>query len=161
MHPDGRPPGTGPHHIQMDQWIGCAPFEKLLHIDIIEAVDGRAILRMPFLIDFAQGAGLMHGGALVGLADTAVVMAIKSIVRPQTHFATVTMATEYLRPVREGVVTARSQLTALKGRELQGQTRVYDDQERPVLDFRAHFRIARDARIRNIVFADVTNSIRA
>ncbi len=154
MHPDGRLPGTGPHHFQMDQWIACAPFEKLLHIDIVEAADGRAILRMPFLVDFAQGAGLMHGGALVGLADTAVVMAIKSIVSPRTHFATVSMATEYLRPVSEGVVTARSQVTAVKGRELEGQARVYDEQERPVLDFRARFKIARDARIRHIAFRD-------
>nr|MBL0716281.1 PaaI family thioesterase [Desulfobacterales bacterium] len=77
----------------MDKWISCAPFEKLLHIEIIEAADGKAVLQMPFLIDFAQGAGLMHGGALVSLADTAVVMAIKSIVPPQTHFATVALKT--------------------------------------------------------------------
>ena len=84
---------TGPHRFKMDRWISCAPFEKLLHMNIIEAADGRAILQMPFHIEFAQGAGLMHGGALVGLADTAVVMAIKSIVPPRTHFATVAMTT--------------------------------------------------------------------
>ncbi len=145
---------TGPHHFQMDKWIACAPFEKRLHIEILEAADGRAVLRMPFLFDFAQGAGLMHGGALVSLADTALVMAIKSIVPPQTHFATVSMAADYLRPVRQGVVTARSQVTAAEDRALEGCTTVIDDQERPVLDFRARFKIARDARIRNVAFGD-------
>ena len=152
MPPDETSSATGPHHFQMGSWIDCAPFEKLLQIEILEAAEGRALLRMPFLLDYAQGAGLMHGGALVSLADTALVMAIKSIVPPLTHFATVTMTAEYLRPVRKGVVTARSQVTSLEGRELEGQTRVYDYQQRPVLDFRACFKIARDARIRNMAF---------
>jgi uncharacterized protein (TIGR00369 family) len=138
----------------MDHWIDCAPFEKLLRIEILEAAEGRAVLRMPFLIDFAQGAGLMHGGALVSLADTAAVMAIKSIVPPQTHFATVTMAVEYQRPVRQGIVTARARVAALTDREWEGQTQVYDDQAQPVLTFRATFKIARDARIRDISFGD-------
>ena len=57
-------PSTGPHRFTMDGRIACAPFEKLLHIDIVEAADGKAILTMPFLVSFAQGAGLMYGGAL-------------------------------------------------------------------------------------------------
>ena len=59
---------TGPHKFDMKGWISCAPFERLLHMEIVEASDGRATLTMPFLIDFAQGAGLLHGGALVSLA---------------------------------------------------------------------------------------------
>ncbi len=154
MHPDGTPPRTGPHRFKMEQWISCAPFEKLLHIDIVEAADGRALLQMPFLLDFAQGAGLMHGGALVSLADTAVVMAIKSIVPPQTHFATVAMTTKYRRPVKEGIIKARAQVAAVGDRMLEGQAKVYDHLERPVLDFDATFKIARNAHIRGISFSD-------
>ena len=145
---------TGPHRFEMDRWISCAPFEKLLHMDIIEAADGRAILQMPFHIEFAQGAGLMHGGALVGLADTAVVMAIKSIVPPQTHFATVAMTTKYLRPVREGIIEARAQVATAGERTLEGQAKVYDHLERPVLDFEATFKIAQDAQIRQVKWRD-------
>ena len=152
--PDREGASTGPHRFHMDGWISCAPFERLLHIEIIEAANGRAVLRMPFHIEFAQGAGLMHGGALVSLADTAAVMAIKSVLAPQTHFATVTMAVEYQRPVRQGIVTARSQVAAVNDREWEGRTQVYDDQAQPVLAFRATFRIARDARIRNISCGD-------
>ena len=154
MQTDGLPPETGPHRFQMGSWISCAPFEKLLHIDIIEAADGRAVLQMPFLVDFAQGAGLMHGGALVGLADTAVVMAIKSIVAPKTHFATISMTTDYLRPVREGIIEARAHVATVRGRMLEGRTRVFDQRQRPVLAFQATFKIARDARIRDITFED-------
>ncbi len=148
--PSVPPNPTGPHRLKMDRWISCAPFEKLLNMEIIEAADGRAILRMPFLIEFAQGAGLMHGGALVGLADTAVVMAIKSIIPPQTHFATVAMTTKYLRPVKKGVIEARAQVAAVGDRTLEGQAKIYDHLERPVLDFDATFKIARDAQIRQV-----------
>ena len=92
-------PSTGPHRFTMDGRIACAPFEKLLHIDIVEAADGKSILTMPFFVAFAQGAGLMHGGALTSLADTAVVIAIKSVIPPKTHFATVSLESKFLHPV--------------------------------------------------------------
>ena len=89
---------TGPHRFTMEKWISCAPFERLLRIEIVRAAQGEAVLSLPFLLDFANGAGLMHGGVLVSLADTAVVMAIKSIVAPHTHFASIHM--ESHRPYR-------------------------------------------------------------
>ena len=143
---------TGPHRFNMDDWISCAPFERLLNITIVEAADGAATLTMPFLIDFAQGGGLMHGGALVGLADTAVVMAIKSIVPPQTHFATISLETKFLRPVKQGEVTAKAQVVNRKGEILMGQSTVYDDEKRPVMAFSSTFKIAKDAKIREISY---------
>ena len=143
---------TGPHKFEMEAWISCAPFERLLHMKIVEASDGRATLTMPFLFDLAQGGGLMHGGALVSLADTAVVMAIKSIVTPQTHFATVSLETKFLYPVKKGVVTAKAKVANREGRILQGQSTVFNEDERPVLEFSSTFKIAKDKRIRTISF---------
>lgn len=143
---------TGPHLFHMEGWISCAPFEQLLHIRIIEASDGRATLTMLFLVDFAQGGGLMHGGALVSLADTAVVMAIKSLVPPQTHFATISMETKFLYPVKQGVVTANAQVLSQKGEILQGKATVYNESNRPVMEFCSTFKIAKDAKIRGVSF---------
>jgi hypothetical protein len=42
---------TGPHQIEMESWISCAPYEQLLHMKIVEALDGKAILTMPFSPD--------------------------------------------------------------------------------------------------------------
>jgi acyl-CoA thioesterase len=141
---------TGPHHFAMEGWISCAPFERLLRMKIVEASEGKATLIMPFLIDFAQGAGFLHGGALVSLADTAVVMAIKSTLPPQTHFATISLETRFLRPVRQGVVTARAQVTDRGEDILRGQATLLDEDGRPVLEFSSTFKIARDRAIRGI-----------
>ena len=145
---EGSVQATGPHQFHMEGWINCAPFERLLQMKIIEASDGRATLTMPFFIDFAQGGGLMHGGALVSLADTAVVMAIKSLVAPQTHFATIALETKFLYPVKQGIVTAKAFIAKQEGRILQGQAAVYNEDERSVLELSSIFKIAQDKKIR-------------
>lgn len=149
---------TGPHQFEMDAWISCAPFERLLEMTIVRADAGEAVLCMPFKLDLAQGAGLMHGGALVSLADTAVVMAIKSVVDPRTHFATISMESRFLRPVKKGVVTARARVVKKDGRHLHGEAVVYEEDEKEVLRFSSVFKIARDVRIKNITFADAEHS---
>ena len=146
---------TGPHRFHMEAWIGCAPFERLLHLTIVMAEDGRATLTMPFLVDYAQGAGLMHGGAIATLADTAVVMAIKSVVAPGSHFATIESKMRYLYPVKQGVITARARIAPPDDRRIEGRASVYDDTDRAVAEFSATFKLARDTRIAAITFADV------
>ncbi len=145
---------TGPHEFRMEGWISCAPFERLLNVSIIEAAEGRAVLSMPFFIDYAQGGGLMHGGALVSLADTAVVMAIKSIIPPLSHFATIALDAKYLLPVKKGTVTAEARVVAREGRILRGRATLYDEEKRAVMEFTSTFKMAADTRIRGIVFAD-------
>lgn len=146
---------TGPHHVTMDAWISCAPFERLLRMDIVEAAAGKAVLTMPFHLDLAQGAGLMHGGALISLADTAVVMAIKSLLPPATHFATIAMASRFLHPVIRGIVTARAEVFERSGRTLQGRAAIVDHEGRVVLEFHSTFKVARDSVIRGATFQDL------
>lgn len=149
-----RPQDTGPHRLVLDRWISCAPYERLLNMEILDARDGAATLSMPFLVQFAQGAALMHGGALVSLADTAMVMAIKSVLEPRTHFATVHVSADYAKPVSQGTVTAAAHLTGREGRKISADAKVTDDSGDTVLVANARFVIARDAKIRNVSFAD-------
>jgi acyl-CoA thioesterase len=136
---------TGPYHVDLPAWISCAPFEALLAMEIVTAKKGSAILRMPFLKSFAQGAGLMHGGALVSLADTAVVMAIKSVLEPGTHFATISLETRFKRPVTKGVVEARAAIVERNGFIIKGACELFDETDRKVAEFYSEFKIARDA----------------
>lgn len=132
---------TSPHNIPMDKWIDCAPFERLLKMEIVDAADGRAMLRMPFVSEFAQDAGLMHGGALVSLADTAVVIAVKSLLAPGTHFNAIEIQSKFISPVRKGIVTAKAKILRPIGPVLYGSATVFDDREQPVLDLTSVFRI--------------------
>ncbi len=138
---------TGPHQVTLDQWISCAPFEKLLGIEIIAADDGRSYLTMPFLYQLAQGKGLAHGGAIVTLADTAVAMAIKSILPPDSRFGTISLNAEFLGPVTKGILSARAEVTPLENRQVQGQALVSDEDGRPVMRFSAMFKLRREVKI--------------
>ena len=133
---------TSPHNVPMEKWIDCAPFERLLKMEIVDAADGRAMLRMPFVSEFAQDAGLMHGGALVSLADTAVVIAVKSLLAPGTHFDAIEIQSKFISPVRKGIVTAKAKILRPTGLVLYGSATVFDDGEHPVLDLTSVFRIA-------------------
>ncbi len=134
---------TGPHTVKMREWIAFAPFEQLLNMEIVASKDGSATLRMPFYQDFAQGMGYMHGGVLASLADTAVMIAIKTLLGPGTRFATVSMQMDFLRPVKQGMVTAKSEVVERDGRQLRGRAVVYNDDHEPVLEFSSLFKIAR------------------
>lgn len=140
---------TGPHTVTLKKWISCAPFEQLLNMKIIQAENARAILTMPFYYDYAQGAGLMHGGALISLADTAVVMAIKSFVPPQTHFATISVRSEFLYPVKQGIIIARAEAKIMDERNIEGNATVYNHEDQAVLEFHSTFKIARHRQIKH------------
>ncbi|MGM0394331.1 MAG: PaaI family thioesterase [Thermodesulfobacteriota bacterium] len=137
-------PDTGPHEVVLDRWISCAPFEKLLGLDIVEAKDGRSYLTMPFMYQLAQGQGMAHGGAIVTLADTAVAMAIKSRLPPGSRFGTISLNAEFLGPVTQGVLTARAEVTPVENRQVQGYAEVTDDDGRPVMRFSAIFKLGRE-----------------
>lgn len=147
---------TGPHDIRLAGWISCAPFERLLGIEIESAAAGSATLSMPFARELAQGMGLMHGGALMTLADTALVMAIKSLLPPGSRFATVHAEIEYLQAVTRGLVTARARVRGRAGKSLHGEAQVMDDAGATVAMFRARFRVARDIDLDEIEVGDVS-----
>lgn len=142
---------TGPHEVQLEEWISCAPFEKLLGIKIIEAQNGCANLTMPFVLQLAQGKGLAHGGAIVTLADTAVAMAIKSIIPPDSRFGTISLNSEFLAPVTKGVLTAKAKVKFLENRIIQGVSTVFNEDNIKIMKFSSMFKLAKDVEIRRIL----------
>lgn len=124
-------------------WIDTAPFEDLLGMTIERCNAGEALLSMPFLVKYAQGGGVLHGGALTALADTAVALAIKSLLPEGTVFATTELTTRFLAPVRHGRVSARAMVRGPEGRSFFGEARVCDADGQEVACFSCTFRVAR------------------
>ncbi|WP_022667450.1 PaaI family thioesterase [Desulfospira joergensenii] len=138
---------TGPHDVRLEKWISCSPFERLLGIEILEARNGHSLLTMPFVRRLSQGAGLVHGGAMVTLADTAVAMAVKSLVSPGSRFGTISLTSEFLAPVTQGVLTAKADVTLVDDRLLRGDCSLTDAEDREVMKFTSRFKLARDVKL--------------
>jgi acyl-CoA thioesterase len=152
MSGQDKPEGKfGPHDVRSKAWIGCAPFENNLGMEIVDATNGEATLRMPFVRELCQGFGLMHGGALVSLADTAVVMAIKSILPSGSRFATTRIEVDYVKPVISGIVTARAGVASRHDRDLFGECTVVNDAGIEVLRCKCRFRIGKDVPIGGLI----------
>ena len=134
---------TGPHSVKLSNWIQAAPFEELVNMDIKEASEGKAILSMPFFYEYSQGAGIMHGGAITALADTALAMAIKSLLPENTHFGTTALEVKFLRAVVQGEVNAVAVIVSYIERDLVGQVTVSDLDNKEIMTATANFRIAR------------------
>lgn len=133
----------GPHEVVLDKWISCAPFECALGIEIIYAHHGKSELRMPFAYTYANGAAMLHGGAMSTLADTAAVFALKSLLPVGTHFATTHMDVDFLYPVMQGWVSAKANVVHAGGRTWSADVSLYDDEEQEVMQMHATFKLAR------------------
>jgi len=139
MNPDA------PLPFELDGWVDLAPFERTLGMRIESSGGGEAVLTIPFTVKLAQGKGLLHGGAITTLADTAAAMAIKTLLSEGTHFATIEMTTRFLAPVRGGTVTARARASEDEDRERTYNAEVFvsDDTGAVVAEFWSEFRVAK------------------
>lgn len=126
---------------QLPEWIATAPFEEFLGMTIHEAKNGKAVLTMPFKAALCQGKGLMHGGAVVALADTALAMAIKSLLPEGTDFVTIKLGLEFHSPVRWGVVRAEARVTDQEDRNIEGIAEIMTEEGVKAASFKATFRI--------------------
>lgn len=134
-------PEEGPLPFELPAWIACAPFEEYLGMAIEEAAGGRAVLTMPFKVKHAQGKGLMHGGAVTALADTAVAMAIKSLLPEGSHFVTTEMTLKFHAPIRSGTAKAVAQTIREDDRTIRGVAEIYDGGGVKTATFSAVFRV--------------------
>jgi uncharacterized protein (TIGR00369 family) len=135
-----------PLPFSLPEWIALAPFEEYLGMRIDEATGGRAILSMPFRAAHCQGAGLMHGGAVVSLADTALAIAIKTLLPEGTNFATIDMSLKFHAPVRWGTVQAIAAVTEMSEKDIRGEVDILTEDGIKAATFQAIFRIKKDSK---------------
>jgi 1,4-dihydroxy-2-naphthoyl-CoA hydrolase len=82
-----------------------APFAGLLGLEVTAAEPGEVRGTLAWAEERCTAGGIMHGGALMGLADTlGGVCAFLNLPEGATT-ATIESKTNFFRPVREGTVT--------------------------------------------------------
>jgi len=90
--------------------IARVPYAQLLGINFEDARRGAATLSMSARPELERFGGIMHGGALASLADTASAFAILSKLEPGEQTVTVDLTLHYLRPATEGILTAHARV---------------------------------------------------
>jgi 1,4-dihydroxy-2-naphthoyl-CoA hydrolase len=90
-------------------WQDAMPFGALLGIEAVSAGPDEVRLRLAWREELCTAGGLMHGGALMALADSAGgVCAFLNLPDGATGTATISSGTSFLRPLRDGYAEAIS-----------------------------------------------------
>jgi len=88
------------------------PFRDALGIEVLEAGHGRSVVRMPAGEMILNALGVVHGGALCALADSAIGTALRSALDPGDTLATIEIKLNFIAPAR-GETVARAQAVHL------------------------------------------------
>src|SRR5574337_832615 len=83
---------------------------QLFGFSLEAAERGRAVLRLEVRQRHKQIHGMVHGGVLAALADTAAAIAAYSVIPRGRHIVTVEMKINYLEPVHEGKILAEGRV---------------------------------------------------
>jgi uncharacterized protein (TIGR00369 family) len=95
------------NEIDLTSLSDLVPFERLLGIELLEAGPDLVRARLPWAEERCTAGGIMHGGALMGLADDCGgLCAFLNLPEGASGTATIESKTNFLRAVAGGAVTA-------------------------------------------------------
>lgn len=116
----------------LNDLLAIMPFAGKIGITLNEASPDRVVALLPWAAQLCTSAGILHGGVLMSLADTAgALVAFLGLTQGQTT-ATITSTTQMFRPVGAGTVRAVA-VPLNRGRTTATiQTSLYDEAGRLV-----------------------------
>jgi 1,4-dihydroxy-2-naphthoyl-CoA hydrolase len=117
---------------ELDELLAIMPFAAHLGLILDEASADQVIARLRWAPHLCTSSGVMHGGALMSLADTAGALVAFLGLPDGASTATITSATQLIRPVSSGEVRAVA-VPLHRGRTVvTAQTSLYDSAQRLV-----------------------------
>lgn len=101
-------------------------FRELLGIEEKDVQNGNATLALPFNEQLLQGLGMIHGGVLSILIDSAVITAIKTKLKESETAMTIEMNINFLKPVNSGDLTAKGKVVRVGSTIAVGIGEIYN-----------------------------------
>lgn len=85
-------------------------YARLLGLEIVRLERGASVLSLEVRPELTRMEGIVHGGAIASLLDSASAFAVLSLLRPEERTVTVDLTLHFLRPVSGGRVEARAKV---------------------------------------------------
>ena len=116
----------------LEELVALMPFARQLGIVVDEASADRVVARLDWAPHLCTAGGVMHGGALMSLADTAGALVTFLGLPEGAATATITSTSQLFRPVTSGTVRAVA-VPVHRGRTtVTAQTSLFDASDRLV-----------------------------
>lgn len=84
------------------------PYVGLLGLEFVSAERGTATFALEAREELSRMGGILHGGAVVSLMDTAAACAVHTLLEPGGRTVTVDLTVHFLSPATSGRVEARA-----------------------------------------------------
>lgn len=117
---------------RIERALASVPFAKLLGLQVESVEPGFAVMTLPIRDDLKQNHGVVHGGAIASLIDSAMAFAIIPLLAESERTTTVDLTIHYLRPLTEGVATASARVVRAGRRIITVSAEVLDHNDRQV-----------------------------
>ena len=112
--------------------FAAVPFAKLLGLEMGELKTGEATLHLTVRDELTQNQGVMHGGAVASLIDTASAFAVVTQLEPEERVTTTDLTIHYLRPIVSGRLSATARIVRGGRRLFVLSIEVINDQQKLV-----------------------------
>jgi uncharacterized protein (TIGR00369 family) len=90
--------------------FASVPYAKLIGLELGEMKPGEANLHLDIRDQLKQNQGVVHGGAVASLIDTAAAFAVVTRLESGERVTTTDLTIHYLRPITSGRLTATARI---------------------------------------------------
>lgn len=90
--------------------FASVPYAKLIGLELGEIRQGEVTIHLAVRDELLQNQGVVHGGAVASLIDTAAAFAILSQLELDERVTTTDLTIHYLRPISSGRLTATARI---------------------------------------------------
>lgn len=90
--------------------FASVPYARLLGLELGEISRGAVSIHLEVRDDLRQNQGIVHGGAVASLIDTAAAFAVLTQLDINERVTTTDLTIHYLRPASSGRLTARARI---------------------------------------------------
>lgn len=125
-----------------------SPFYRLLGMKVLEIQDGECRIEMPFRKKLTHPYGIAHGGAIASLADSAVAIALISLVKPTDRITTIEFKINFFTPISQGKLMAKAKIIYRGSKIAVGDVEVINEHGKLVAKVIATYNIAENASIK-------------
>ncbi|HEX6731296.1 MAG TPA: PaaI family thioesterase [Pyrinomonadaceae bacterium] len=112
---------------RVERALKAVPFAKFLGIQLESIEPGRATMSLEIREELKQNAGVVHGGVVASLIDSATAFAILPLLKDEERTTTVDLTISYLRPLVSGMALATARVIREGGRIVVVSADLHDE----------------------------------
>lgn len=125
--------------------IAASDFARWMGNEIVSFGEGECEMRLPLRPHHLNPGGIVHGGVIASLIDSAIGLALRTRLGPGSRHVTLHLDVQYLAMVREGTLTARGVAVHSGARTGFGEANMTDQDGRLIAKGSATFIIVSGA----------------